>query len=180
MALMLATAGRSLSSHDHLLRAVTVWMAGFPFWPAAAGRVEVANMSSSERRGEKSGQRLVAARSIHGQAEVSRLGLHVQRQCGSGERCRQRCEVEVKTEALDRACARCAGRRKARPTFRWSVHLPAAPPSNALHHHPLYVPQHTLLAHGNVAQRPFRGQLRDMPVCNHGSRCHGALQPRQF
>lgn len=66
---MLATAGNSLSSHDHLLRAVTVWYEGFPFWPAGAGRVEVANMSSSERREQSSEQRLVAADSIHGQGD---------------------------------------------------------------------------------------------------------------
>ena len=44
------TAGKSLSSHDHLFNAVTVWYVGLPFGPATAGPVDVANIENAERR----------------------------------------------------------------------------------------------------------------------------------
>jgi hypothetical protein len=54
-----------LSSHDHLLSAVTVWYVALPFGPATWGRVDVANMVGSERRAEGEQKRFAAAHSIH-------------------------------------------------------------------------------------------------------------------
>lgn len=64
MALMSLTAGKSLSSHDHRLSAVTVWYVGFPFGPATAGLVDVANIENAERRTGEVEKRFVVARSI--------------------------------------------------------------------------------------------------------------------
>ena len=59
------TGGSSLSPHDHLLSAVTVWYVALPYGPAAAGRVEVAIMVGSVCRKEGEQKRLVNASSIH-------------------------------------------------------------------------------------------------------------------
>ena len=61
---MSLTAGRSLSSHDQRLSAVTVWYVGFPFGPATAGLVDVANIENAERRTGEIEMRFVVARSI--------------------------------------------------------------------------------------------------------------------
>ena len=68
MALISDTEGRSLSSHDHRLRAVTVWYVALPFGPATWGLVDIAAMDivGNERRVAGEQKRLVAASSIHG------------------------------------------------------------------------------------------------------------------
>jgi hypothetical protein len=74
---MLETAGSSLSSHDHLLSAVTVWYVALPFGPATWGRVDVAIMDivGNERRVEGMQKRFVAASSIHGGRRLYMIGI---------------------------------------------------------------------------------------------------------
>jgi hypothetical protein len=68
------TGGSSLSSHDHLFSAVTVWYVARPLGPATWGLVDVANMVGSECRvaGEQR-KRFVAAHSIRS-GEITRHG----------------------------------------------------------------------------------------------------------
>lgn len=97
------TAGRSLSSHDHLFSAVTVWCVAFPFAPATAGRVEVANMAGSERR---AGMRLAAAHSMQlQQGRMKQALVHVQKVSS----------IDLECRVFEVGCSGASDWRKSRP-----------------------------------------------------------------